>query len=150
MTDLPTVWENVVRFDETDLHGHVFFGEFFTYADETFTELLRRIDYPYGRMHREGWTTNVVHADLDYHAPATLGDRVENRMRIESIGEHSLTASYEAHAAVGKLATGEVVHVAVEFGTGDTVEGDGGDDAGAIRVPDAFREAVAEFQDGTP
>ena len=138
----PSIWENVVRFSETDLHGHVFFGDFFTYVDETFNAFLRRIDYPYGRMHEEGWTTNVVHAELDYHGPASYEDVIDNRLAIESVGERSLTASYEARHGDDTLATGEVVHVAVAYG----------DEAseGAIRFPDSFREAVSDFQDAPP
>lgn len=143
MLDAPTILENRVRFAETDLHGHVFYGEFFTYADETFNELLRRIDYPYDRMHAEGWTTNVVHAELDYHAPVEYEDIVENRLRIDRIGERSLTAVYEADVGGEPVASGEVVHVAVRFGE----EGDDGEGSAAVPVPDAFREAVAEFQD---
>lgn len=141
MSEAPVLLENVVRFAETDLHGHVFFGEFFTYMDETFNELLRRIDYRYERMHAEGWTTNIVHAELDYRAPAAYEDVVENRMRIEAIGERSLTATYEAgHPDGTTLATGEIVYVAVDH--------DGED--GAVPVPDAFREAVTAFQDVPP
>lgn len=145
MSDAPIVLENRVRFAETDLHGHVFLGEFFTYLDETFNELLRRIDYPYGRMHEEGWTTNVVHAELDYRAPAAYQDVLGNRMRIGSIGERSLTAVYGADVEGEPVASGEMVHVTVGFGEEAHDGGDG--NAAAIRVPDAFREAVAGFQD---
>ena len=142
----PTILENRVRFAETDLHGHAFYGEYFTYLDETFNAFLRRIDYPYGRMHAEGWTTNVVHAELDYHAPADYEDVVENRLRVDSIGERSLTAIYEAWIDGEAVASGEVVHVAVGFGT----ESDENDVGRPVRVPDAFREAVAAFQDEPP
>lgn len=47
-------------------------------------------------MHEEGWTTHVVHADLDYHAAARFEDRVESRLDIGEIGETSLTAAFEA------------------------------------------------------
>ena len=143
MPDPPTILKNRVRFAETDLHGHVFYGDFFTYLDETFNAFLRRIDYPYDRMHAEGWTTNVAHAELDYHGPASFEDVVENRLWIDSIGERSLTASYEASRGEEPLASGEVVHVAVAYGRGDDA---GAEDCGAIPVPDDFREAVAAFQ----
>ena len=146
MPDLPTIWENRVRFAETDLHGHVFYGEFFTYLDETVNAYLRRIDYPYGRMHAEGWSTNVVHAELDYHAPAEYEDVIQNRLRIDSIGERSLTAAYDARIEGERVAAGEVVHVAVGYGD-DPV---GGEPGAPIRVPDALREAVAAFQDEPP
>lgn len=143
----PAILENRVRFAETDLHGHAFYGEYFTYLDETFNAFLRRIDYPYDRMHAEGWTTNVVHAELDYRAPAAYEDVIENRLGIDSIGERSLTATYEARIDGEAVASGEVVHVAVAYGRGDDADDEEG---GAIRVPGAFREAVADFQDEPP
>ena len=33
--DLRRVWENRVRFEETDLQGVVFYGNYVTYQDET-------------------------------------------------------------------------------------------------------------------
>lgn len=140
MPETPTVWENVARFDETDLHGHVNFGEFFSYMDETFNAFLRRIEYDYDRMHAEGWTTNIVHAEMDYRSPAAYGDRIENGMRIVSIGGSSLTADYEARSGETTLATGEIVYVAVDYPG----------DEGTVEIPDAFREAVGEFQDEPP
>jgi len=140
MSEAPTIWENRVRFDETDLHGHVNFGEFFSYMDETFNELLRRIEYGYDRMHAEGWTTNIVHTEMDFRAPAEYGDEIENRMRVASMGERSLTATYEARATGTTLAEGEIVYVAVDY------EGE----EGAVPIPEEFREAIVDFQDDPP
>jgi len=134
---LPLIRTDRVRFAETDAQGIVFYGNYFTYLDEAFNAFLREIDYRYERMHEEGWTTHVVHADLDYHAAARFEDRVESRLEIVEIGETSLTAAFEARneGTDQLLASGSVVHVTVDRETGDP-----------IRVPDAFREAITAYR----
>lgn len=131
--ELPVIRTDRVRFAETDAQGIVFYGTYFTYMDEAFNAYLREIRYRYDRMAEEGWTTHVVHADLDYHAAARFEDLIESRLEITAIGERSLTAAFEArNETTGDLlASGSVIHVAVEHETSE-----------AIRVPDTFREAV--------
>lgn len=135
----PVVFENQVRFDETDLQGVVFFGTFFTYMDETFNAYCREIGLPYSTF--DGWTTHVAHAELDYHGQATFEDILENGMRIESIGDASITAEYAArHQRDDEpIASGKVVHVAVNNNSDDVV-----------RVPDPFRDAVTAHQNTRP
>lgn len=141
MSELPLVFENRVRFDETDLQGVVYYAEYFTYVDEAFNEYLRAVGHTYDEMADAGWTTHVAHAELDYVAAAGFGDVVANHLRVVEIGESSVRAAYEARDGDtgDPLAEGEVVHVAV---------GLDGDES--VRVPDAFRTAVAEFQDDPP
>jgi acyl-CoA thioester hydrolase len=86
-TELPVIRTDRVRFAETDAQGIVFYGTYFTYMDEAFNALLRAIDYRYERMHEEGWTTHVAHADLDYHAAARFEDVIESRLGTVRIGE---------------------------------------------------------------
>jgi acyl-CoA thioester hydrolase len=131
--DPPVMRTDRVRFAETDLQGVVFYGQFFTYTDEAFNAFLREIDYRYERMGAEGWTTHVVHADLDYHATARFEDVIESHLGITEVEETSFTAAFEAREETtgDLLASGSVVHVAADSETGD-----------AIDVPEAFREAI--------
>ena len=132
-TDLSVMRTDRVRFAETDLQGVVFYGQFLTYMDEAFNALLRGIDYRYERMGAEGWTTHVVHADLDYHAAARFEDVIESHLGITEVGETSFTAAFEAREETtgDLLASGSVVHVAADSETG-----------AAIPVPDTFRTAI--------
>lgn len=137
----PVIWENRVRWAETDRQDVVFYGTYFTYQDETQIEFFRRIGYPYDRIEDEGWTTHIVHAELDYRAPARFDDVVVNRMRADAIGHASLSLAYlatrEADDAV--LVEGNVTHAFVDEASGDP-----------IRVPQAFRDAVVAFQHAPP
>lgn len=137
----PVIWENRVRWAETDRQDVVFYGTYFTYQDETQIEFFRRIGYPYSRIEDAGWTTHIVHAELDYRASARYGDVVVNRMRAESIGDASLSLEYHASlkADDSPLVEGNVTHAIVDESSGEP-----------ITVPQPFRDAVVDFQDVPP
>ena len=133
------VFENTVRFAETDAQGIVFYGNYATYQDETFTEFMDAVGYPYDEVEEQGWDVHVVNLELNYRKPAEFRDRLTNAMRVTAIEESSLEFAYECRNAGGELLVeGTVVHVAVD------------DDGSPTRVPDEFREAVVEFQDEPP
>lgn len=137
----PTVLTNRVRFAETDQQGVVFYGTFFTYQDEAFNAFLREIEYRYQRMRTEGWTTHIVHAELDYEAVAEFEDLIANELRITTIGDSSITFDYTARRDTDgeRLASGTATHVTVTIDTHDV-----------CRVPDTFRDAVTAYQDDPP
>ncbi len=134
------VYENRVRFAETDQQGVVFYGEYVTYQDEAMTAFLRAIGYDYTTLSEREWDVHVAHVDLDYRAPARFEDEIVNTIRVESIGHTSITFAYRARRKDDDtvLVEGSVTHVAVdETGT-------------PTRVPDDFRDAVVAFQDEPP
>ncbi|SEW01841.1 acyl-CoA thioesterase [Natrinema salifodinae] len=132
-----TVFENRVRFAETDQQGVVFYGEYFTFQDEAVSAFLRAIDYDYDRMVENGWQIHVVNSELNYRAGAEFGDVIDNELRVAEIGTSSLAFEYRARrrADDAVLADGTVTHVAVDRET-----------EAPTRIPDAFRQAVAAFQ----
>lgn len=138
MTD---VYENRVRFEETDMQGVVFYANYVTYQDETMSEYLRRIGYPYSEFEQAGWDIRVVHVELDYRGSATFDDELRNSIRVNSIGDSSIDWSYQARKKQDDslVVEGGVTHVAVDTDSGEPT-----------RVPDGFREAVVEFQDDPP
>ncbi|WP_336360991.1 acyl-CoA thioesterase [Haladaptatus sp. ZSTT2] len=141
MAEYYDVFENRVRFAETDMQGIVFYGNYITFQDETFNAFLREIDYGYDTLAEKGWDVHVVHVDMDYHASAEFDDVLVNAMRAETIGTKSLTFAYRVRRKADEtlLAAGHVTYVAVDAATGE-----------AIAVPDDFREALIEFQETPP
>jgi len=139
--DLHYVFDNRVRFAETDAQGVVFYGEYVTYQDEAFGAFLRELDKPFGAFEDDGLDLHVVHTDVDYHAQAEFGDDLTNGIRIASFGESSVDFEWACRqrATDEVVATGHVTHVAVDAETG-----------APTRVPDDFRETVAAFQDAPP
>ena len=140
-TARPTILENRVRFAETDQQGIVFYGTFFTYQDETLNQFLRDIDYRYSRMRDHGFTTHIVHAELDYRHPARFEDVLLNTMRVSRIGGSSFEVDYHARRAGDdqSIVEGGAVHVTADVDTGE-----------AVPVPADFREVITDFQDDPP
>ncbi len=136
---MQTVHENTVRFEETDAQGVVFYGNYVTFQDEAFTAYLEAIGYPYERLRDADWDVHVVHVDLDYRKPAAFRDRLCNAIRVDAIEASSIEFDYECRDEAGDVvAEGGLVHVAVDESGEPT------------RVPEAFREAVVEFQPEPP
>jgi acyl-CoA thioester hydrolase len=131
------VWETRVRYAEVDGQEVVFYGNYFTYQDETFMAFLRAIEHDW--LDLDGWEMHVVHADLDYRGQARFGDELVCGMRATAIGTASITFEWRCRTRDGRLcAEGEVVHVAVD------------DNGEKIRIPDDFREAVVAYQEEPP
>lgn len=139
--DLHYVFENRVRFAETDAQGVVYYGEYVTFQDETFNAFLRDLGYPYGEFEDAGIDFHVVHTEVDYLAQAGFEDALANGIRVESIGESSVHFAWACRRRAGDavVATGGLSHVAVDASTGDPT-----------RVPDGFRETVRAYQDEPP
>ncbi|MFB6133851.1 MAG: acyl-CoA thioesterase [Halanaeroarchaeum sp.] len=123
-----------VRFADTDQQGVVYYGTYFEYLDEAAMDAWDRIGYGYDRRREAGWTTHIVHAEMDYAAPVSYGDELRDVARFDRIGETSFTMSYEAvDAASGeRVASGEAVYATVDIETDESVP-----------APDDFRESIA-------
>jgi acyl-CoA thioester hydrolase len=134
------VFENTVRFEETDAQGIVFYGNYATFQDETFSAFMDAVGYPYEEIEERGWDVHVVNLELNYRQSAAFRDHLHNSMRVAAIRGSSIELAYECRDEDGDMVVeGSVTHVAVDSETGSTT-----------RVPDAFREAVVEFQDEPP
>jgi acyl-CoA thioester hydrolase len=133
------VYENTVRFEETDMQGIVFYGNYATYLDETFTEFIEAIGFPYSEISEHGWDVHVVNVELNYRKPAQFRDRLLNSMRVSRIDNSSIEFEYECHNTDGELLVdGTVTHVVV-------------DESGSpIRVPKELRDAIITYQENTP
>jgi acyl-CoA thioester hydrolase len=134
------VYENTVRFAETDAQGIVFYGNYLTFQDEAFNAFMEAIGFHYDELRRRDWDVHVVNVELNYRSQAGFRDRLVHGMRIASIGESSIEFEYECRRADDErtIVDGTVTHAAVD---------DGGETA---TVPQDFREAVVEFQDEPP
>lgn len=134
----PFTHKNRVRYAEADEQGVVFYGNYLIYQDEAFMAYLRELGYD--KADRD-WDVHVVHTSLDYRAPATVGEVLENEFRIASIGETSFDSEYRTRRADDGtvVAEGTLTHVVVAKARGEP-----------IRVPDTFRNAVVAFQDEAP
>jgi len=134
------IYENTVRFEETDAQGIVFYGNYVIYQDEALTAYLAEIGYPYREFEESGWDVHVVNLELDYRGSAEFRDRLVSAVRSNAIDDSSIEFEYQCRRKADDevLAEGSLTHVAV------------GEDGSPTRVPQQFRDAVVEFQDEPP
>ena len=66
-----------VPYADTDKMGVVYYGNYLTLFERARNELMRSIGYTYRECEEEGWMLPVVHAEVDYRAPACYDDLLE-------------------------------------------------------------------------
>jgi acyl-CoA thioester hydrolase len=127
-----------VRFADTDLQGHVFFGNYFTYMDEAFMAYIDELGFAWQTLGEMGLEIYYVDSGCQFTNPSFFGDRLNVHARITELGNSSLTAEMTVvHEAENKVAaTGYIKGVLVDTRT-----------ATSTRIPEAFRAAVARYQE---
>ncbi len=126
-----------VRFVETDLQGHVFFGNYLVYFDEALTRYTHTIGFTYQEFLKAGFDFFYIHSECDYKSRAFFEEVLDIHARVGQIGNSSVTFEFAAIKAKNDevVATGKIIAVVVDLKTNKPV-----------RVPDAFREAVARYE----
>lgn len=126
-----------VRFNETDLQGHVNFGQYLFYFDVGATEYMAAIGYDYETMLADGVDLLYVESHCNYHSPARWADVLNVHTRIAHIGRRSIRYEFDIRAEKDgrQVATGHIVAVAAERGTW-----------AERRVPDRLARAVAAYE----
>ena len=120
----------LVHFHELDRAGFVYFARIFEYCHRVYEELLAEVVGPLEPFFQaKDWGLPLVHAEADYARPLRLGDRVRVEVRLERLGERSVTFAYTlTDAATGEArARARLVHACVTLG---------GDFAGRTIHPD--------------
>lgn len=126
-----------VRFNETDLQGHVNFGHYLFYFDVGVTDYLRAIGYAYERMSEEGLDMLYLESRARYLSPAYFEETLNIHTRIGHIGNSSMRFDFQvvANGDSRTVAEGEITVVVVKRETRQK-----------IRVPESLREAVARHE----
>ena len=134
----PFVYTMRVRFRDTDMQGHVYFGNYFVFCDEALGAYMRAVGIPWQDMVKSGTDMFYVNASCDYLGSARFEEDVHIETRISRIGTSSFTSSFVIRNDRGEtLAKASVTSVCVD--PGSRVK---------VTVPVAFREAVAAFEEG--
>jgi acyl-CoA thioester hydrolase len=126
-----------VRFNETDLQGHVNFGQFYFYFDVGLTEYLEAIGYDYSRLLAEGADMVYVESHCRYLSPARWPEVLRVHTRMGHIGRRSLRFEFEVRAQADerKVAEGHIAAATVVRGSFDP-----------LPVPEALRRAAGAFE----
>jgi len=126
-----------VRFAETDLQGHVFFGEYLTYFDEALTQYQHAIGCTYQDLLNAGADTFYIRSECDFKSEAFFEEVLHVHARVGQIGNSSIVFEFAAIKAKNDelVASGKIIAVTVDPKTKKPV-----------RVPDVFRDAVAKYE----
>ena len=81
-----------VRFADTDLQGHVFFGNYFTYCDEGFMAYLDDVGYSWERLGSMGLELYYVESTCQFKGRAFFADILDVNTRIAELGRGAMTA----------------------------------------------------------
>lgn len=120
------------------MQGHVYFGNYFVFCDEALGAYMRAIGMPWQDMVESGTDMFYVNASCDYSGSAKFEEDIHLETRISKIGESSFTATFVIrNDAQETLATASVTSVCVDPETRKKV-----------KVPEAFRRAVAALEEG--
>jgi acyl-CoA thioester hydrolase len=126
-----------VRFNETDLQGHVNFGQYYFYFDVGVTDYLRAIGYSYQQMHDDHVDMLYLESQARYLSSSYFDETLNIHTRIGHIGNSSMRFEFQAIAAIDgrAVAEGHIAVVMIEHGTRKK-----------IRVPNRIRDAVAKYE----
>lgn len=134
----PFVYTMRVRFRDTDIQGHVYFGNYFVFCDEALGAYMRAADTPWQNMVESGTDMFYVNATCDYSGSARFEEDVHIETRISKIGNSSFTSSFVIRNDRDEtLATASVTSVCVDPKT-----------RAKVKVPDSFRAAIEAFEEG--
>ena len=133
----PVTYRRKVRYSDSDAQGVVFNGNYLTYFDDTITDYFDAL----GPAWPDGHELLLVHVEIDFHAPARLGEVLLTGARGARIGTTSL---------IFELATwNEQSGLPVASGTQVQVVADG-TTYRPTPVPATLVEAIAALQGAPP
>jgi acyl-CoA thioester hydrolase len=126
-----------VRYADTDAQGHVFFGEYLTYFDESLMAYLKAVECSVHDLLAAGIDLYYVDTGCQYKSPAYFSEVLHVYARMGRIGNTSLSLEFAIHKETNQdlVATGHITAVTVTKETGRPV-----------RVPDRLRDAVAAYE----
>ncbi len=126
-----------VRFNETDLQGHVNFAHYLTYFDVGATEYMAAIGYDYDTLLAEGVDLLYAESHCNYKSPVKWPEVLRVHTRIAQLGRRSVRYEFDVRAETDgrQVVTGYIVAIAAERGTWAERE-----------VPAKLRQAVASYE----
>lgn len=126
-----------VRFNETDLQGHVNFAWYFNYFDVALTGYLKAIGFSYSKMLEEGMDLFYIDAHATYRSPCYFEDRLHVHCAVGQIGNTSMRFDFQVIREEDEqlVATGDITVITADRET-----------HAKIRVPEGFRQAVEAYE----
>lgn len=125
-----------IRFRDTDMQGHVYFGNYFVFCDEALSAYMRALGMPWQDMVASGTDMYYVNATCDYLGSARFEEDIHIETHVSRVGNSSFTGTFVIRNDRREtLAKASVTSVCVDPTTREKVP-----------VPDRFRQAVVAFE----
>jgi acyl-CoA thioester hydrolase len=86
-----------VRYADTDAQGHVFFGEYLTYFDESLMAYLKAVECSVHDLLAAGIDLYYVDTGCQYKSPAYFSEVLHVYARMGRIGNTSLSLEFAIH-----------------------------------------------------
>jgi acyl-CoA thioester hydrolase len=130
-----------VRFNETDLQGHVNFGQYYFYIDEAVTHYFEAIGYDHRAMAADGTDLLFAESHCNYKSSAKWPEWLRVYGRIAHLGRRSIRFEFEVYAEADErqVATGHIVAVTAQK---DTFQ--------PRSIPERLRQAVNTYEGEPP
>ncbi len=112
------VEERVVRFQEVDAAGIVFYARTFDYFHDAYVGLLRERGAPLERALRSGeWVAPLTRAEAEYLRPLRFGDEIEVVIVAVELAETEYVVAYRIDLDGEAACVGRTRHVSVDAET---------------------------------
>jgi acyl-CoA thioester hydrolase len=130
-----------VRYNDTDMQGHVYFGQYYTFFDEGVEGYLTAIGYGYQQMLADHNDFVYAESHCSYKSSAKWPELLRVHTRIGHVGNRSLRFEFEiiAETDARLIAVGHIVAVTVNRHTYEPHP-----------VPPGLRQAVAAYEESSP
>jgi acyl-CoA thioester hydrolase len=134
-----------VRYGECDPQGIVFNANYLLYTDVAFTEFWREALGPWQEMVQSGVDLVVAETILRFHSPARFDDEIDVRVRLDRLGDSSITTDLDVMRGEELLVTVLARHVCVATSSG--VGGESGlpEDVRSTPLPGWVRVGLEPF-----
>lgn len=115
--------QTTIRLHHTDAAGLLFFAEQFNLAHDAYESFMESIGFPFAPLLRASqYLLPIVHAEADFGAALSTGDKIAIQVTAERIGDTSFTLGYallrNGSESVGSVKT---VHVLIDKRTGQAI-----------------------------
>lgn len=119
------------------MQGIVFNGNFLTYYDVAWTEYFRAMGMVWKDIVETGADTVLARTTIEFKSPAHFDEVLEVYTRVSKIGNTSMTFDFEIYPEGEErlIGTSSSLYVCVDPKT-----------LRPVRVPDALRSRVSEFE----
>lgn len=85
------------RYGETDQMGYVYYGRYLEYFEESRTEMIRSLGFPYTKLEESGVMLPVVHTEVDYKAPVYYDELMSIEVMLFDIPTVKLETFYKVY-----------------------------------------------------